>query len=232
MIWLWKETREHRMLFLQLALLIPIVAMLALFGIRQDIVPSQRFLDGGSALGLGLGIAVLAPSLVSREMTLDHVTFLRRTPRGAAPALFAKLGLLVLGIALLALYGHVCARFAWTLLASHPIEHRWNVGHALDLGIALLVAVWVFAITAWLAHSTLSVPVAIFLLLVCAFPLHAVRRQGVTLSTATVATASALLALGALWIARQVLVRQAGNRTVLATLATLFVMLAGLAVCG
>jgi hypothetical protein len=160
--YLWKEWRDHRVVLLGVAALLPVVVFGGLLLIDEAVSPVA-----GAAAGLLAAALALASDLVPGEARRGTLLFLRRLPSGIGPAFRAKALVLLAAIVLFAALGYGAAALAQRV-ADHPVAGPdWTYAPE-----ALAVVLWVFAVSMWLPRGELSLPATALCLGAFLLPLH------------------------------------------------------------
>ncbi|MCB9914579.1 MAG: hypothetical protein H6828_05450 [Planctomycetes bacterium] len=164
---LWREWREHRRALVFLAVCLAFAAAALSTLVPMTALRGPEPVRWCAVLVAGTVLVSVGSDLFARERQRGTSAWLARLPHGLERAFAAKLAffaLLVLGTVAYGLaLGYAVALARTGYLPAHVLDdlNPWSVA------LATLLLVWVFAASAWVKSSALSVPVAaLFLALV------------------------------------------------------------------
>ena len=170
-LYVWREWREYRAAVLGLA------GILTVLVLTVSRTTPRRFFGDPIAIATCVAIAMLAVvaviggDLLSREAEPSRMRFLERLPARLSVPFVAKLLFLVLVLMLAGSFGWSLAALAAWWRAGDVPGHLLEVpGPALMLGVSLL-ALWTFAVSAFVPRGSLAAPAAIVILTLFGWPL-------------------------------------------------------------
>ncbi|TDJ75300.1 MAG: hypothetical protein E2O39_04135 [Planctomycetota bacterium] len=170
-VYLWKEWREQRATLGVLAVMLLLAA-----GVVASVVPAH-FLDDPILVAWVVAMTVLATllsvgsDLLPRERQAGTMRFLERLPKGLGRAFRSKLTIFALALVGAVVYGGLLAALASLVRTGHLPEGVLGAA-TIEPPLAVLgLALWVFAVSAWIPNSALALPAAALLIAGLGWPI-------------------------------------------------------------
>jgi hypothetical protein len=168
--YLWKEWREQRALLGALALGLAVAVGIIGAVLDEATLSSSFTYDWVVSICFGAALVTVGSDLFGRERQRSQLGFVERLPAGLAAAFRAKLAFFVLLLLAATAYGLLLAAivsFGFTGELPAPVFNAARIPFGL---LALLAALWVFAVSTWVPTSVMTLPVAAILVALCLLP--------------------------------------------------------------
>jgi hypothetical protein len=169
-IYLWKEWREQRATLglLALVLLGGVAVLVAV--IPRELVRDPFVMQWAVGLTLIATVMSVGSDLFARERQHGALAFLERVPRGLGSAFRGKLCFFAFALLAALVYGSVLECCA-VLVRTGEWPHGLFDGAPLWIpAVAVGTSLWVFALSAWMPSSALTLPATVLFLAIFAWP--------------------------------------------------------------
>lgn len=160
-IYLWKEWRDQRAAILGLVVVLPLLFLAA--GLVWHGALLREALRSGVAASAGClcALLVIGSSLIPGELAHSRLRFLERLPASLSAAFFAKLAFFTVVLGAISVYTTFIA--GAILLASQGVLPAGFLDALSERYLlpSIGIALWTFAVSAWVPQGVLALPAAL-----------------------------------------------------------------------
>lgn len=168
--YLRKEWREQRLALGGLALGLSVAVGVVGSLLSKETLSSSFTYDWVVSICFGAALVTVGSDLFGRERQSRQLGFLERLPAGLGAAFRAKLAFFALLLVGAVGYGLLLAALVSLVFTGELPAPVFMASRGPFLSLALLAALWIFAVSTWVPTSVMTLPVTAVVVAVCLLP--------------------------------------------------------------